>query len=81
MRHPINTVLQHLPGGNKYRVIAQYPTQGSEYGGVYQFECIDFWCPEEMGDGITCWNLGERLYIASFHADSMQVWERADDSD
>jgi len=73
MKHKIGTVLEQLPGGNKYRVIDLSPTPGSEFKGCYRLECIDFWCMEDLGDGIECWKLGEKHWVASFHADFMKV--------
>jgi len=73
MKHPINTVLELLPGGNKYRVIKLSPTPGSEYKGCYLLECIDFWCDEDLGDQIYCNRLGQRIWVASFHADFMPI--------
>ena len=79
MRHEIDTILHLLPGGNKYRVVDKQPTKDSELKGCYQIECIDFWRPEDLGDGIMCWKECDKIWIASFHADFMPVWQTAED--
>lgn len=78
MKHPINTVLALIEGGNKYRVAEQQPTPGSEFKGCYLLECIDFWCIEDLGDEIECTREGQSIWVASFHADFMLVWQTAE---
>jgi len=79
MKHEIGTILCLIEGGNKYKVIDKQPTKGSEFKGCYQVECIDFWCPEELGDGIVCWKEGAKVWLDSFAADFMLVWQSAED--
>lgn len=73
MKHSINTCLKLLEGGNKYKVRCCDPTQGSEYRGLYELECVDFWCPEDLGDGIACHKLGQKIWVANYFADSMII--------
>lgn len=76
MKHKLNAVLVHLPGGNRYKVVNRHQTKGSETKGLYLLECIDFWCSEDMGDGIMCWREGQEIWVASYHVDcSMQVYK------
>lgn len=75
MKHEIGTVVVHLPGGNQYEIINRRPTPGSEFKGYYLLRCIDFWCTEEMGDGINCWRENQEMWIASGHVDcAMKVY-------
>jgi hypothetical protein len=62
-----------IEGGNKYKVRNVCPTEGNEHRGCYQLECVDFWCTEDLGDGIECSGMGQKLWIASFHVDAMLV--------
>lgn len=73
MKHQVGITLMFLEGGNKYKVRQVCPTKGSEYRGCYYLECVDFWCTEDLGDGIECQKEGQKLWVASFHADWMKV--------
>lgn len=75
MKHYMNTILCLLEGGNKYKVVHALPTEGSEFKGLYLLECVDFWCSEDLGDGIECHKECQQLWIASYHADSMKVYK------
>lgn len=64
MKYEVGTVLEWLPGGNKYLVKHVDPTPGpdSDIIGLYGLECVDFWCSEEFTDGKTCTRLGQLVW-------------------
>lgn len=69
MKYKVGDVLVWLPGGNQYKVIQVRPTKAAEWRGVYLLKCVDFWCPEDMGDNIKCWKEGDEMWVGSFHVD------------
>jgi hypothetical protein len=73
MKFEVDTTLMLLEGGNKYKVRQLCPTEGAEYRGLYLLECVDFWCEEDLGDGITCERQGQRIWIASYFGDCMKI--------
>lgn len=75
MKYTIGVCLMLLEGGNKYKVREVCPTVGAEYRGLYLLECVDFWCVEDLGDGIECHKVGQKIWVASYHVDSQMLVE------
>lgn len=73
MKHEIGTVLEWLPGGNKYEVVSKHYSEGSNTRGCYGLKCIDFWCSEEFTDQKTCTRLGQIIYETGFAVDMEMI--------
>lgn len=75
MKHVTGVCLMLLEGGNKYKVRHALPNEGDSSRGLYLLECVDFWCSEDLGDGIECHKIGQKIWVASYHVDSQMLIE------
>jgi hypothetical protein len=75
MKYPMGMCLKLLEGGNKYKVRHALSNEGDISCGLYLLECVDFWCSEDLGDGIEYHREGQQMWVASYHVDSQMLVE------